>query len=289
MSRALSREPLTVLRVTTSRDGAGGVSQREPARARVRQTANPRRGCLAHAVRYVGPTGSTAMRRYGVLPSVFLVAAALAAVTCASAPPPTRTTVMSFQDLDCSSCGEDVARAIIEAPGVRKTAFDRRTAELEVVAAPGIDALALARSKRSADDTWTLVAGSGLGRYLAHRAPPADADVVEIESNGRDVPDLASHLAPGKVNVVDFFATWCGPCRDLDDHVLDVLRTRTGIAYRKLDVGDWDTPIVAHYLTPKGVGELPYVIVFDRAGKEVAAIAGLDLARLDRALDEASR
>ena len=65
-----------------------------------------------------------------------------------------------------------------------------------------------------------------------------------------------------------------------------MLASRSDLAYRKLDVGDWDTPLGARYL--KGVKALPYVLVFDKGGKQVAAISGLDLPALDAALAKAS-
>jgi thiol-disulfide isomerase/thioredoxin len=93
------------------------------------------------------------------------------------------------------------------------------------------------------------------------------------------VPDLSVHLAKGKVTIVDFSAKWCEPCRELDRHVLELVASRSDVAYRKLDVGDWDTPLAKRWLV--GVKALPHVLVFDPSGKQVAAIEGLDTARLD--------
>lgn len=46
----------------------------------------------------------------------------LGVAACAATP--MRTTVVSFVDLDCSNCGDDMARALIQVDGVKKTAFD---------------------------------------------------------------------------------------------------------------------------------------------------------------------
>jgi len=104
--------------------------------------------------------------------------------------------------------------------------------------------------------------------------------------DGADVPDLSAHLAKGKVTIVDFSAKWCEPCRELDRHVLDVVAAKPDVAYRKLDVGDWDTPLAKRYLS--GVKELPHVLVFDRVGRQTATIRGLDLAGLDAAVSSAA-
>jgi thiol-disulfide isomerase/thioredoxin len=197
-----------------------------------------------------------------------------------------KTTVVSFVDLDCGDCGEEMARTLIEAKGVHKTSFDKRSAELTVLADPEVDVFALAQKNKPAKEEWRLVRGAGKGSYIPWRKPPEGADIQQVASNGEDVADLAAHLAPGKITIVDFSAKWCEPCRELDEHVLALLAKRSDLAYRKLDVGDWDTPLGQRYL--KGVKELPYVIVFDANGKRVDAISGLDLARLDRALAPAA-
>ncbi|MEJ7734489.1 MAG: thioredoxin family protein [Polyangiaceae bacterium] len=215
--------------------------------------------------------------------------ALLALAACKSAggvPGNASTTVLSFADLDCSDCGETMAKSLIQTDGVYKTSFDKRRAELTVVAEPNVDALALAEKQKPADEKWRLVRGAGKGRYLPWHTPPTGADVKQVAMDGEDVPDLSVHLSPGKVTVVDFSAKWCEPCRELDKHVLGLLEKRSDLAYRKLDVGDWDTPLGARYL--KGVKALPHVLVFDKAGKQVAAISGLDLAGLDAALAKAS-
>ncbi|GAC1561512.1 MAG: hypothetical protein NVS3B10_19290 [Polyangiales bacterium] len=85
--------------------------------------------------------------------------------------------------------------------------------------------------------------------------------------------------------MVDFYADWCGPCRDVDKHVKALLGTRADLAYRRLNVVDWASSLAVHYMT--GVPNLPYVLVFDGRGAQVDAISGLDLGRLDGALARA--
>lgn len=201
------------------------------------------------------------------------------ATACSHAP--RATTVLSFTDLDCFDCGEEVARSLIEEPGIYKTRFDKRKVELTVVADPSIDVLALASSKREGEDVWVLVPGAGRGHYLETEKPSA-LDIVDASNDGADVPSLDALAVKGKTTIVDLYATWCGPCHELDEHIVAVMATRPDLAYRRLDIGDWDSPLGQHYL--EGVKELPYVIVFDRDGRRTATLVGLDLEKFDAAI-----
>jgi thiol-disulfide isomerase/thioredoxin len=115
---------------------------------------------------------------------------------------------------------------------------------------------------------------------------PAGADLAEISRLGEDVPSLEAHAVRGKVTLFDFYAVWCAPCRKIDGHVFALLGKRNDLAVRKLNVVDWETPLASRYL--KNVPSLPYVLVYGKDGKRVAAVAGLDLAALDRAIANAA-
>jgi thiol-disulfide isomerase/thioredoxin len=217
----------------------------------------------------------------------FLLAFALVLAGCAARiPKDARTTTVSLDRLDCAECGERLAAKLRERNGIYAAAFDRRRGELTVTASPSLDPLAEA-AVLSKGESYTLAAGAGHGGYVAWQKPAEGVDVATIGKDGVDVPDLAPHLVRGKITVVDFSAVWCAPCRKVDEHVLAMLGSRADVAYRKLDIGDWDTPLAARWL--RGVPSLPYVLVYDKAGRRVDAIAGLDLARLDAAIARAGQ
>jgi thiol-disulfide isomerase/thioredoxin len=117
--------------------------------------------------------------------------------------------------------------------------------------------------------------------------PPETADVVELVRDGSDLPSLEPHRVANKVTVFDFHAAWCPPCRKVDEHLFPILAKRTDIAVRKINIGSWDTPVAERWL--KQVPELPYLVIYDKQGKHVAAIAGAKLEELDLALAKASR
>lgn len=81
-------------------------------------------------------------------------------------------------------------------------------------------------------------------------------------------PGTAAPLTtvPGRITVVDLWASWCAPCRELDDG-LNALARRypEALAIRKLDVVDTDSAAWAAYLEPRGF-VLPHIKVYGADG-----------------------
>lgn len=192
-------------------------------------------------------------------------------------------TVLSVTKLDCQGCGQDIAHALQKTPGIANVVFDKRSIEVTV-------------SYRKADITpAAMIAvvetagfgasiGAGHGAYAPHVTFDTKVDAEWITRKGSKV-DLAKHLVPGKVTVIDFGAEWCGPCRKVDEMMTELLKEMSDVALRKVDIVDWDTPVSKQFLSK--VPELPFVIVFNKEGKEVTRFGGLDLKRLRNVIEKA--
>jgi thiol-disulfide isomerase/thioredoxin len=114
---------------------------------------------------------------------------------------------------------------------------------------------------------------------------PANADYKRLSNGGEDVAALEPHAVRGKVTIFDFYADWCAPCRQVDEHVLGLMKQRDDIAYRRLNLGGWETPLAKHFMA--NVQSLPYVVVYDKSGKKLRDVTGLELGKLDQAIADA--
>lgn len=219
-----------------------------------------------------------------VLVSLVLVLGALT-TACGGVPKDAKSVTVSLEMIDCVDCGDEIVGDLRRRPGVYDARFDKKRAEIHVVAANEFDVLAAVK-QLAANEGFAAVLGEGKGKYLERQAFPEGADAQTVVEDGRDVADLTSLLVKGKTTVVDFSGIWCRPCREIDKHMVKVLGAQKEIAYRRLDIGDWDSPLAKHYL--QTVSQLPYVIVYGPKGDKIDSIVGVDLDRLDKAIAKAA-
>jgi thiol-disulfide isomerase/thioredoxin len=171
-------------------------------------------------------------------------------------------------------------------------------------------------------NVWRAVHGSeqGLGEeilaaYDRLAAPPAAASPASRNKDAKDTfafvlrrldgTPMSLSTVKGKVVVLSFWATWCGPCAELEPMLIQVAKTYEGnrdVAFFAVNSDEdeaqvppfvqhvkWDIPIVYadgldEFLQ---VESLPTVVVLDRDGKIVYRVGGLDLRQFSNSLNAA--
>ena len=98
---------------------------------------------------------------------------------------------------------------------------------------------------------------------------------IEVISHGAQV-DISQHLVLGSVTVIDFYADWCGPCRQLSPSLEQMARNDPEIALRKIDIVNWKTVVVQQF----NIHSIPQVNVYDRNGRLVGTALGVDFEKV---------
>lgn len=94
--------------------------------------------------------------------------------------------------------------------------------------------------------------------------------------------DFNDIVASNKLVVIDFFATWCGPCRALSPYIDELAANHYNILFAKANIGE--TPIIANELDVKS---LPCVIIFEN-GKEIHRVVGFNKQKLQAIIENLS-
>ena len=219
-----------------------------------------------------------ALMRTPTFTSVLLaLAVAVTAVAAATQPP----RVYSIQGVDCGDCGPRIVSSVKKIKGVKKASFDMYKVELAVTASDQVTDRQVLDAIAKAEEGLVGVVGPGHGAYLPAEKYPEGADVAILTENGSAVGPLEKLRVPGKYTVFDVYAKWCGPCRQVDAKLREIVAQRQDVAVRKLDVVSFETPL-AHEFGARLTG-LPHVVVFSPSGKRTD-IQGANFEKLSEAL-----
>ena len=105
---------------------------------------------------------------------------------------------------------------------------------------------------------------------------------VEVITHGAAV-DITKHLAPGNVTIVDFYADWCGPCKQLSPSLEQMASADPQISLRKIDIVNWNTAVAKQY----NIRSIPQVNVYNRGGNLVGTVVGVNAEEIKRYVAQA--
>ena len=97
------------------------------------------------------------------------------------------------------------------------------------------------------------------------RAAALQEQRIKIVSNGGQQVDLPALMAPGKITIVDFYAEWCVPCRQISPQLEQLTKDDPDVVLLKIDIVNWETPVTRQF----GIESVPNMRVFGRTGSQL--------------------
>lgn len=114
-------------------------------------------------------------------------------------------------------------------------------------------------------EAWTVQEATSAGK------PMRD---FEAEYNGK-VQHLSDYVGKGKYVVVDFWASWCGPCRREIPNLINVYNKYKGDKFDVIGVATWDKPADTERALEQMKIPYPQIINAQQAGSDAYGILGI--------------
>ncbi|HEY0368626.1 MAG TPA: thioredoxin family protein [Chthoniobacterales bacterium] len=155
----------------------------------------------------------------------------------------------------------------VSANGIKRIQFDNRTTPVKLVSrTKGPLEGSIASYENGAFDFSGPAGAEKLSLIFVDRvAFAADrGPAIDLITKGSQV-DVSKHLVSGLVTIVDYYADWCGPCKQISPVLEQLAKSDPEIALRKVDIVNWSSPVAQQYQ----IHSIPRIEVYNRAGKLV--------------------
>ncbi|SCU77396.1 LAMI_0A01002g1_1 [Lachancea mirantina] len=87
----------------------------------------------------------------------------------------------------------------------------------------------------------------------------------------RSLAEFQKAIAGDRLSVIDFYATWCGPCKAVAPHIEKLCKEKPSVAFYKVDVDE--SPEIAAECQ---ITAMP-TFVFAKKGQPIGKVVGADV------------
>lgn len=101
-------------------------------------------------------------------------------------------------------------------------------------------------------------------KQSAEQQKQLSQQILVINNGGAEIT-VEQILVPGKITLIDFYADWCAPCKQLSPYLEKLANSDKDVYLRKVNIVKWGTPITKQF----SINSVPDVRVFDRYGRIV--------------------
>jgi thiol-disulfide isomerase/thioredoxin len=169
--------------------------------------------------------------------------------------------------VDCKECAPPILKALKSVPGAKNPKLDWKTGEASVDVEADVDRESIRKALQSLG--YEAIFAGETRKDLEPLSPDVLRSLdIASASDGKEV-DIAKTLVPGKVTLVDYWATWCGPCRVLEIRLQHLVQSRPNLAVRRVNVGQFDNAAGKQATRTFRMRAIPYVRVYDASGRFV--------------------
>lgn len=198
---------------------------------------------------------------------------------------PVTATVTKYANNNFEVRSADGKTATYPANNVRRIAFDRSSSQAKFTTrTSGVQQGTASTFENGAFNVTTPTGARQFPLIFVERAAFVADRGQQIELIGRGAQvDITRHLALGNVTIVDFYADWCGPCKQISPTLEQWAKTDPEIALRKIDIVDWTSPVAKQH----NITSIPHINIYNRAGKLVGTVNGVNAEKVQRYVAQA--
>ncbi|ORY97940.1 thioredoxine 2 [Syncephalastrum racemosum] len=101
---------------------------------------------------------------------------------------------------------------------------------------------------------------------------------MPIDNHPKDLKEFRELISSEKLVLVDFYATWCGPCKLIAPKLEKLAEAYPDVIFAKVDVDE-----AADIAGEVGVRAMP-TFMYYKAGEKVGEVVGANIANIEKEL-----